>query len=47
MEDMFKKIDELLEKPLYVIDFLPQRVPKTSNGNILMLKTICLMAKKT
>jgi len=29
---MVNKIDELLEKPCYVIDFLPKRVSKTAEG---------------
>ena len=29
---MENRIDELLEKPCYVIDFLPKRVSKTANG---------------
>ncbi len=29
---MVNKIDELLEKPCYVIDFLPKRVSKTDDG---------------
>lgn len=33
MKNMFKKIDELLEKPYYVIDFQLQRVPKNNNGH--------------
>lgn len=33
MENSFRKIDELLEKPCYVIDFLPQRVPEISYGH--------------
>lgn len=30
---MDNKIDALLNKPCYVIDFLPQKVSKTSNGH--------------
>ena len=29
---MENRMDELLEKPCYVIDFLPKRVSKTANG---------------
>ena len=46
MEDMFKKIDELLEKPLYVIDFLPQRVPKTSSGHFFDIEYYLLNSEK-
>ena len=46
MEDMFKKIDELLEKPCYVIDFLPQRVPKTSSGHFFDVEYYLLNSKK-
>lgn len=31
MEDIFKRIDELLEKSCYVIDILPERVPDLNN----------------
>ena len=46
MEDMFKKIDELLEKPCYVIDFLPQRVPKTNSGHFFDVEYYLLNSKK-
>lgn len=32
MQDMFKKNDDILKKPYYMIDFLPQRVSETAKG---------------
>lgn len=46
MEDMCKKIDGLLEKPCYVIDFLPQRVPKDSNGHFFDIEYYLLNSEK-
>ena len=46
MNDMFKKINELLEKPCHVIDFLPQRVPNTSNGHFFDVEYYLLNSKK-
>lgn len=46
MNDMFKKINELLEKPCHVIDFLPQRVPNTSNGHFFDVEYYLLNNKK-
>ena len=43
---MFKKIDELLEKPYYVIDFLPQRVPKNNNGHFFDVEYYLLNNEK-
>lgn len=36
-----EKIDDLLEKPYYLIDFLPKRVPENANVHFLMLNTTC------
>ena len=33
MQDMFKKNDDILKKPYYMIDFLPQRVSETAKGH--------------
>jgi len=33
--DKHDKIDELLEETCYVVDILPQRVPKNSEDSIL------------
>lgn len=46
MEDMFRKIDDLLEKPCYVIDFLPQRVPKTAKGHFFDVEYYLLNSEK-
>ena len=46
MENMFKKIDELLEKPYYVIDFLPQRVPKNNSGHFFDVEYYLLNNEK-
>lgn len=46
MEDMFRKIDYLLEKPCYVIDFLPQRVPKTDKGHFSDIEYYLLNSEK-
>ena len=46
MEDVFRKIDELLEKPCYVIDFLPQRVPNTSSGHFFDIEYYLLNSEK-
>lgn len=43
---MFQKIDELLEKPYYVIDFLPQRVPKNNNGHFFDVEYYLLNYEK-
>ncbi len=46
MKNMFKKIDELLEKSYYVIDFLPQRVPKNNNGHFFDVEYYLLNNEK-
>ena len=46
MENMFGKIDELLEKPCYVIDFLPQRVSETSRGHFFDIEYYLLHHEK-
>ena len=46
MEDMFKKVNELLEKPCNVIDFLPQRVPKNTAGHFFDVESYLLNSKK-
>lgn len=46
MQDMLRKIDELLEKPCYVIDFLPQRVPNDSSGHYFDVEYYLLNSEK-
>lgn len=41
-----KQVDTLLEKPCYVIDFLPERVPKTSNGQFFAIEHYLLNSAK-
>jgi len=40
------QIDEFLEKPCYVIDFLPQRVPKDANGDYFDVEYFILNSDK-
>lgn len=40
MEQTVSKIEELLEKPCYVIDFLPEQVKPSSRGQFLMWNVI-------
>lgn len=37
MKNQIAMIDQLLEKPCYIIDFLPERVIPNSKGNFLMM----------
>ena len=43
---MDNKIDALLNKPCYVIDFLPQKVSKTSNGHFFDVEYYLLNSEK-
>ncbi|WP_324823944.1 hypothetical protein [Sinanaerobacter sp. ZZT-01] len=36
--DKYDKIDELLEETCYIVDFLPQRVPKNSEGQYFKIE---------
>lgn len=38
MADIIAKIDELIEKPCYLIDIFPYTVPKTSDGRYFMVE---------
>ncbi len=46
MENMSPKIDELLAKPCYVIDFLPQRVSEISRGHFFDVEYYLLNNEK-
>lgn len=46
MKDLFGKIDDLLEKPCYVIDFLPQRVPAIAKGHFFDVEYYLLNSEK-
>ncbi len=46
MQDVLKKIDELLEQSYYVVDFLPHRVPKTANGHFFDVEYYLLNSDK-
>lgn len=43
---MERNIDELLTKPCYVIDFLPERVSKTANGHFFDVEYYLLNSEK-
>lgn len=43
---MENRIDELLDKPCYVIDFLPQQVSKTANGHFFDVEYYLLNSEK-
>ncbi|MCM1468449.1 MAG: hypothetical protein NC086_09890 [Alistipes sp.] len=43
---MEHNIDELLNKPYYVIDFLPERVSKTANGHFFDVEYYLLNSEK-
>ena len=40
---MENRIDELFDKPCYVMDFLPQKVSEADNGHFLMLNITYLI----
>lgn len=46
MKNMAQKMDDMLEMSCYVIDFLPRRVPKTSNGHYFDVEYYLLNNKK-
>lgn len=45
-EQMKNRIDELLNKPCHVIDFLPQKVSKTANGHFFAVEYYLLNSEK-
>lgn len=46
MEDEFKRLDCILKKPCYVIDFLPQRVEKAANRHFFDVEYYLLNSQK-
>ncbi|MCM1064695.1 MAG: hypothetical protein NC420_09545 [Eubacterium sp.] len=46
MDRTLETIDRLLEQPCYVIDFLPEKVPKNSDGQFFEVESYLLNGKK-
>lgn len=46
MDKITEKIDELLEKPRFIIDYLPQKVSTTSNGQFFEVEHYLLNGDK-
>ena len=46
MEQTVSKIEELLEKPCYVIDFLPEQVKPSSRGQFFDVECYLLNSDK-